>query len=558
MAAKLRARRWMAGSAACAASFVLACSESPGPAPAHLALSADAFGSAGVGSTVDRTITVTNDGGETTGVLTIEISGGDASEFTPLGAGTIPGRCEIGVTTLAGGASCELPVRWTVGGRGARSTILTVSATPGGSAWVALSGSGAVTITVVKSGTGTVTSVPAGIDCGATCEALFDADSVTLRARTANGSGHRFSHWSGACSGSARDCVLSTATDSSMNVSAAFVPIVNNLVFLSSVALPMNLGGVAAYDARCNELAGAAGINNATSDAYMAWVSSSTSGATSRIGAARSFVRTDGMPIGDQLSDLLASTGNRILNPISLDENGVDPGTQQAVLTGTGSDGSISPLTCADYTSASSSDYFMFGESMGGPHWWTHDNVFDCSRTARVYCFMKTQSTLLVYVVNPGKKIWVTNTAYVPDSAAGDMNPDQKCESEKPAGVAIAKALVATTTAPASAALDPAQTYVRPDGQVVGTYAELVAAGDLRSGPWQQADGVYFAGRLWTGANGPLTSTALTGTTCSDWTSSGVTEVGNMGMSGYASSYWWSAGQASCGDTGVRLLCVEQ
>jgi len=49
-------------------------------------------------------------------------------------------------------------------------------------------------------GSGTVTSNPAGINCGTTCSAMFDAGAeVVLSAQTAQGS--TFTGWSGACSG---------------------------------------------------------------------------------------------------------------------------------------------------------------------------------------------------------------------------------------------------------------------------------------------------------------------------------------------------------------------
>src|SRR5262249_19007693 len=66
------------------------------------------------------------------------------------------------------------------------------------------------TVTVQKqgAGSGTVTSIPAGINCGATCTARFDAgSSVTLNAAAAPGS--VFSGWSGAgCSGTG-PCIVS-------------------------------------------------------------------------------------------------------------------------------------------------------------------------------------------------------------------------------------------------------------------------------------------------------------------------------------------------------------
>jgi hypothetical protein len=65
------------------------------------------------------------------------------------------------------------------------------------------------TLTVSKagSGLGTVTSVPAGIDCGATCSAGFDAGTVVTLTATPDGS-DSFVGWMGAgCSGTG-DCVV--------------------------------------------------------------------------------------------------------------------------------------------------------------------------------------------------------------------------------------------------------------------------------------------------------------------------------------------------------------
>ena len=55
-------------------------------------------------------------------------------------------------------------------------------------------------VTRAGSGSGAVTSMPAGIDCGATCTAAFQEEStVTLTPEAAAGSS--FAGWSGACSG---------------------------------------------------------------------------------------------------------------------------------------------------------------------------------------------------------------------------------------------------------------------------------------------------------------------------------------------------------------------
>jgi plastocyanin len=68
-------------------------------------------------------------------------------------------------------------------------------------------------LTISRSGTGsgTVTSTPAGISCGSTCNASYtDGTSVTLTANPATGS--TFSGWSGACSGTG-SCTVTMSAD---------------------------------------------------------------------------------------------------------------------------------------------------------------------------------------------------------------------------------------------------------------------------------------------------------------------------------------------------------
>jgi len=162
-----------------------------------------------------------------------------------------------------------------------------------------------LTVTVTGGGIGTVTSFPAGIQCGATCSAAFAASPVTLSARTTNGSDSRFAGWGGSCSGVVRDCTV--ALTSSTTVTARFEPIDHNLVFISSVdTYTSGLGSAVAYDGQCSQLATAAGINNATGDAFIAWVSDSHSSALSRLGTARGFMRMDGEPVADDPAAMLA------------------------------------------------------------------------------------------------------------------------------------------------------------------------------------------------------------------------------------------------------------
>ena len=76
----------------------------------------------------------------------------------------------------------------------------------------------------VASGSGSVTSAPAGISCGKSCSASFDAgSSVVLTANAA--AGYAFSGWGGACSSSLPSCTVTMTA--ARNVTASFAPIIS-------------------------------------------------------------------------------------------------------------------------------------------------------------------------------------------------------------------------------------------------------------------------------------------------------------------------------------------
>jgi RHS repeat-associated protein/uncharacterized repeat protein (TIGR02543 family) len=71
------------------------------------------------------------------------------------------------------------------------------------------------------SGTGTLTSVPAGIDCGASCNSNFDWGTVVTLTATPS-SDSLFHGWTGACSGTGSICTVTL--DQAQNVTADFAP----------------------------------------------------------------------------------------------------------------------------------------------------------------------------------------------------------------------------------------------------------------------------------------------------------------------------------------------
>ncbi|HEV7608027.1 MAG TPA: GDSL-type esterase/lipase family protein [Steroidobacteraceae bacterium] len=110
----------------------------------------------------------------------------------------------------------------------------------------------ALAVTRAGTGTGTVTSNPAGINCGSTCNASFtNGTSVTLIAAAAGGSA--FAGWSGACSGTGGCTVSMTQARS---VTAAF-----NLITPTTFSLAVTRAGTGTGTVTSNP----AGINCGTS-----------------------------------------------------------------------------------------------------------------------------------------------------------------------------------------------------------------------------------------------------------------------------------------------------
>jgi hypothetical protein len=446
---------------------------------------------------------------------------------------------------LASGQSCTISVSVSPA-LGPLQGSLEVTATPGGTARLAVTAEGAVRLTVVKNGVGTVTSTPAGIDCGATCTALVPPGSITLQARTANGSDAFFSGWSGACGGALHDCPV--AVTAATTVTATFSPMTANLVFISSKVLPTNLGSPTAYDVECNKMATAAGINDTAGGAYIAFISGTASLAMTRLGSARGWVRPDGKPFADSLAGLFSR--GQIFNSIRLDENSTDPGDQE-VNTGANYDGTLTGLmadNCGNWSRTTG--MVIIGYAAEGSYGWTGSQSFECKPRA-IVCMGKSKTATVTPVVSTGKRIWITNTPW----AVGAGSPDAKCLADRPAGVTTGVALLSTTRKAGATVLDANATYVRVDGTRVGTGAQLIAGQDLESGIWQAGNGTYpRVYQAWTGSYQP-TSPGTTASTCADWTDP-MLKTAELGVVGTTIFNWWSGYSTDCGYPSA-LYCVE-
>jgi hypothetical protein len=436
-------------------------------------------------------------------------------------------------------------------------------------------GAPGIELTVSKApdatGRGTVTSTPAGLVCGPGC-ALVDATfpsgtRVSLEARPLSGS--YFAGWTGACLGQGRVCTISLTKATTARVRFSIID--HNLAFVTSDRFAGDLGGLEGADGRCAAAAAEAGL----SGTFVALLSTPDVPAADRLGPARGFIRLDGRPVADKVSDLF--TRHALLYPVLYDQDGraihsSASGGEDMTWTGTTPAGT-SPNTCDGWTDMVSGKYGNAGQPGGGPAAWLDAIAGQCDAGGvwgdnRLYCFMVDLTDPIIAPAATGKVIYVTASAF--PLTNGRIGADQLCDQEKPPGVNTVRALLATTDASAASVLDVAAAYVRPDGVLVGTGADLIAAsrGDLElaSGIWQTSDGGYVAaagdgGRYaWTGVakGASLASRGTAAATCDDWAAPDQSKTGATGDYQYRDETAFANSTSPCFANVFRLFCVEE
>ena len=401
--------------------------------------------------------------------------------------------------------------------------------------------------------------------CQDNCEITRpDQYQQVLSALPTNGTDSYFAGFGGDCSG------ISTCTlvmDGDKSVTVEFRTQLHNFVFLSSTTPYSNLGGAARYDEECNDLATLAGINTVTNDGYVAWTSDDNSLAIDRLGStARGWVRLDGKPVADTMSGLLDS--GEIYHSIRVDDLGVEH-DNESVRTGTLADGSAAPDNCNNFRSDALGWYVTHGLNYGGPLYWTDGGVGSCVGGVRILCFGKTKSNPIVLEPVAGKLIYLSDL-FTPNTTT---TPDEVCAASAPAGAGTVRAMTTYWDVPGANFVTGTTLYVRPDGQAVGTGAEILEASApgvqatvdnyLRTGVWQTGDGAYayqdVESLVWIGDWNILRG-AGTGT-CNNWTTTtGSGAVGDYRSSG--ASFWnLEAGTGYpnrlCSNA-YRFYCVEQ
>ncbi len=152
-----------------------------------------------------------------------------------------------------------------------------------------------------------------------------------------------------------------------------------------------DLGGVAASDQKCNDLAAAAGFTGHT---WAAYLSTDGADAKDRIGGGP-WVNFAGDTVAESVG-ALHSDG--IAPAFIIDENGAAPGeTEHDVITGSKVDGTFDADggNCLDYSSSNSEDMTVVGHTDDNAAIWNNAHPTPCSPegmagnngVGRIYCF---------------------------------------------------------------------------------------------------------------------------------------------------------------------------
>jgi hypothetical protein len=423
------------------------------------------------------------------------------------------------------------------------------------------------TLTVVKmgSGAGTITSLPSGITCGATCAAeLADGMTVTLVPAADKGSG--FTGWGGDCSGTDA-CVVTMSQ--ARTVTATFAKV--NYMFVTSTLHTGALSsgsftGQAAGDDICMKRAQAAGL----SGTYKAFLGTLAQTAIQHLGTANGWVRTDGKPFA---ASRAAIQNGQIWHPPRVDEFGNVLGDDR-VGTGNRTDGTTG-YNCSDWSSGTSSSYYMTGTTVGGGPCWSSFFSPPCDQPFRIACFGVDHDAPFAVPRPPGARLaFLSSGLFDPKSGLGGA--DALCSTEATAAglPGTFKAFLSTNTQAASARFSmTGGNWVRTDG--IALAANITDLFSISSGgtKWLTALDVFADGTthggvgnsVVTGSGGAMFA-GIDAQTCMDWSSnSGTSVVGTACLSSVSyvrlsmgQNPWYESTGGFCSSGQYRVYCLQQ
>ena len=397
-----------------------------------------------------------------------------------------------------------------------------------------------LTVSMGGTGTGKVTSSDGKISCPSTCVATYPYGTIITLAATPDAN-QIFTGWSGeGCAGQGSCQVTITGL---AYVTANFSQPPNIMFTTSTLQSPASLQGLAGADALCMKLA--ANANPKLSGNYKAWLSTQTVSAISRLGNASGWVRTDGKPVLNSISDLSLAYSGKLFYPPRLDENGHDLGlgidplspNEIIVITNTSLAGALPTYpalgNCGNFGSDDGS-YVEVGYGTHNSGVFTQASQTFCTNPARLYCFGIDHQAQVSVTPAVGRHAFVSTANWLP--GGGIAAADAVCQSDASAAKlpGTYKALLAPTGATAASRFNYAAgspPWIRSDGiQVAPTASAFFTTTLFDASPNITADGAYYFGwnGVWSGAATPMTA-GTNATNCVNWTSSSSSQIGITG-----------------------------
>jgi hypothetical protein len=360
-------------------------------------------------------------------------------------------------------------------------------------------------ITVMVSGHG-VALVEGQPPCANRC--TYDVGAIDVSPWA--GEAWQFAGFSEPACSTATTC--SVAPGATVNVSFTPSPITANRMFISSMNVPRT--GLAGLDTTCTDAATAAGLGGT----FVAFASTSTVDARSRLGSARGWVAMNGLPVIDTVADFDSATRPRAPMFTELGGRNLIPAATGSNADGTKSVGNM----CGDWLLTTGNRYAGYANEIDV---YTVSFVSgSCANSSAVYC-MQTDFTTPVSLTYPpapmGRYVFVTGATF--PVGGGIAAADLRCQNDATAAGLPGSyaALLATSTMSAADHVGGlAGMWRRTDGLVVSftglDQEPLDAAISLA------ATGLPGLGNY--GMLGALSPTALGTATCSDWTDSAMTQ----------------------------------
>ncbi|MEM6292845.1 MAG: hypothetical protein AAGA54_16340 [Myxococcota bacterium] len=318
-----------------------------------------------------------------------------------------------------------------------------------------------------------------------------------------------------------------------------------NVVFVTSSSIPADFGGLEQADEICRQHARDAGLEGT----FVAWLSTSTTDALSRLQGARGWVRTDGRPFADQADDVVFDN----FYPPALNEYGEFVDADVRPWTGTRFTGLRHEDTCDDWTSQTART--MRGTPFAGIGQWIVGPLGTCSGSAPLYCF-STDRTVALEVDTPTefRRVFVANK--FPLDEGGRASADQRCQQDADhAGLpGTYLALLPTATSAAADRFDlTGPTWVRADGIAVWEHASDLSHEDMLAPVSFDANGARSAEIVMAGASSPGALPAAE--ICEDWTTSEGEVL--VGRSDTAGPVGFGGQDSDCGPDHA-IYCLEQ